>query len=157
MPPQRREGQELTEAVERLRAGGIVFLSPTQTPAKPRDKNNGSGPTQKPPTSEKNMANETTTTTTNGKHHSRDEQGNPGPALEQLAGVLLGKLEKGEALGKVSVEGSRVTTVRSLGEKAVDGGIMAGAVFVGVSAGIAFGKYVLGIGKTPKGTPVPTA
>lgn len=68
-------------------------------------------------------------------------------ALERLAGAILGKVDKNEPVAKV-------TTVRSLGEKATDAGIMAGAIVVGGTAVLAIGKYVFGIGKAPKAAPV---
>lgn len=68
-------------------------------------------------------------------------------ALERLAGAILGKVDKGESVAKV-------TTVRTLGEKTIDAGITAGAVFIGTTAAIAVGRYVFGIGKAPKAAPV---
>lgn len=85
--------------------------------------------------------------TQNGENNTKNTNDGALSALERLAGAILGKVDKGEPVAKV-------TTVRSLGEKATDAGIMAGAIVVGGTAVLAIGKYVFGIGKAPKAAPV---
>ena len=51
---------------------------------------------------------------------------------------------------KVSADKDRpLHTVRSLSEKLIDGGIVGGAVFLGMAGAAALARFAFGIGKTP--------
>ncbi len=143
--PVRRQGREFTEAVERLAAGGVVFIPlPLQNKQGEGDKNNVSNPTPNPTTQErKNIMMDKTDQPNGGntnKHHDND--GALG-ALETLARVIGAKIDKNEPVVKV-------TTTRTIGEKTIDTGLLCGAIVVGGTAVCAIGRFVFGIGKAPK-------